>query len=53
MIRPEVNAFIRVLPFLEFGGGIGRHMVFGESSSEKSLGELSCWAFNIQARVGE
>ncbi|MBN2051209.1 MAG: hypothetical protein JW760_12225 [Spirochaetales bacterium] len=52
MIRPEINAYLRLLPFLSLGGGIGRHMVLGEPETAIPLGALSCWAFNVQVRVG-
>jgi hypothetical protein len=53
MIRPEICAFIKLLPFLSLGGGFGRHMVAGEAQTAAPMGTLSSWAFTLQFRVGE
>jgi hypothetical protein len=52
MIRPELCAYLGVLPFMAIGGGIGWQFVPGEAETAIPLGPLSSFAFSIQARVG-
>jgi hypothetical protein len=53
MIRPELSAYIGILPFMEVGGGIGYHFVAGEADTSIPLDRLSSVSFSIQVRVGE
>ena len=52
MIRPELCAYLGVLPFLELGGGIGYQFVLGASNTTIPLDPLSSAAFSVQVRVG-
>jgi hypothetical protein len=53
MIRPELSAYLGILPFMEVGGGVGYHIVAGEADTTIPLDQLSSISFSIQARVGE
>jgi hypothetical protein len=53
MIRPELCAYLGILPFLEIGGGIGYQFVAGKADTAIPLDPLSSVAFSIQVRVGE
>ena len=53
MIRPELSAYLGILPFMEVGGGVGYHLVAGEADTAIPLGRLSSVSFSVQARVGE
>lgn len=52
MVRPEVFALVRVLPFLRLGIGAGYHFVLGDCAPGLSTATLSSPAFTITARVG-
>jgi hypothetical protein len=52
MVRPELCAFLGVLPFLQIGGGIGYQFVLGAPTTAIPLGRLSSLALSVQARVG-
>jgi hypothetical protein len=52
VLRPELCAYLGVLPFLEIGGGIGYQLVTGKPATAIPLDSLSSLAFSIQARVG-
>jgi hypothetical protein len=52
MIRPELCAFVGVLPFLQIGGGIGYQLVAGTPETTIPLDPLSSAAFSLQVRVG-
>jgi hypothetical protein len=52
-IRPELSAYVGILPFVEVGGGVGYHVVTGEADTSIPIDRLSSVSFSIQARVGE
>jgi len=53
MIRPELSAYVGILPFMEVGGGVGYHIVTGKADTTIPLDRLSSVSFSIQARVGQ
>lgn len=53
MVRPELSAYLGILPFMEVGGGVGYHFVTGEADTAIPLDRLSSVSFSIQARVGD
>lgn len=53
MIRPELSAYVGILPFMEVGVGVGYHVVAGEADTSIPLDRLSSVSFSVQARVGE
>ena len=53
MIRPELSAYVGILPFMEVGGGVGYHLVTGKADTTIPLDRLSTVSFSIQVRVGE
>lgn len=52
MLRPEILAFIRVLPFLRLGGGVGYNAAIGTPTADLTTSRLSSVVFSVQARVG-
>lgn len=52
MLRPEIMAFVRVLPFLRVGGGVGYQAAIGNPTSDLDTRRLSSVTLTIQARVG-
>jgi hypothetical protein len=52
MIRPELSAYVGILPFMEVGCGVGYHFVAGEAETSIPLHQLSSVSFSIQVRVG-
>lgn len=53
MIRPELCTYLRILPFMEIGGGVGYQFVAGEAETAIPMDALSSAAFSVQVRVGE
>ena len=52
MIRPELNAYIGILPFIALGGGVGYQFVTGEAGTAVPVDSMSSLAVNVQVRVG-